>query len=346
LNENDLKNGIRLDVKLQHQFTLAIAISGIVSPPDGINLAGLEVGVENLTRFKEDKAAALLAAETDAAFLERQKSDRAYRDVTNEAGQYEVFALFCLANDLMRVTVTEPQSKEICGSVEHHLAPAELDTGRAIINVQVKNISTKLTITGVIYQSDGITPIEARALDAKIDVENLTANRKISEDMTTAKYQLDVFAKPEDELLVTVKNKYSNKIYGQIKYKITKSDIVAKAAKIDVIVAKLDELSTVILVVEGAVYKPDGVTLAQNKLKVIVENTTRFIKNATHTGDSERGCYQVIFFDFMGGKVAALGDVIKVKVVNDKGGMLGEGVHTLTEKDIENSSIRIDIRLR
>ncbi len=352
LSENDLKNGIKLDVKLQHQFTLVIAIAGMVSLPDGVSRVGLEIELENLTRFKGDKAAAILAAETDAAFLDKEKSTNAYWDVTNEAGQYEAFALFCLKNDLIRVTVTEPESKEICGSVEHPLTQAELNAGRVVINVQVKDIPTKMSITGTIYQSDGITPIKADALDAKIEVENLVTNRIISEDVITAKYRLDVFAKPEDELLVTVKNKYSNKIYGQAKYNITKSDIAAKAAKVDVIVAKAAEgavlagLSTVILVVEGAVYESDGVTLAQDKLTVIVENTTRSKKDTTHTNEGEHGYYQSVFFDFMEGKAAVLGDVIKVKVGNDKGDVPGEAVHTLTERDIENSGIRIDVKLR
>jgi len=339
LNKSDLINGLKLDVKLQHRFTLAISISGVVSSTDGIIYEDLKVRLENWTRFKGDGVAALLAGETDSAFLEPEKSDRAYRDFTNEMGQYEAFVLFCLEGDIIRVTVVDPESKEICGSSEHRLTLDELDTGKAVVNLQSEPPPAKISITGTIYQSDGITPIKADALDENIEVENLRASRTISEDVKSDKYKLDVFAKPEDELLVTVKNKYSNTIYGQTEYTTTRSDIIAKTTKIDVI---LDELSTFVLTVDGIVYKPDGVTLAQNGLKVIVENTTRSKKSITHT---EQGYYQVVFLDFMG-KVAVLGDVIKVKVVNDKGEELGEVVHTLTVKDVENSSIQIGVSLK
>lgn len=339
LNKHDLENGLKLNVTLHHRFTLAIAISGLVSSADGVIYEGLEVALENWTRFKGDGVAALLAGETDSAFLAPAKSPSAYRDFTDESGQYEAYALFCLPDDVIQVTVIDPESNAICGSAEHRLTLDELDVGQAVVNVRITPPPAKMQITGAIYQSDGVTPINADALDAKIEVENLTAKLTISENVSAAKYKLGVFAKPEDELWVKVKNKYSNTVYGQTKYRVTRSDIIAKATKIDVI---LDELSTVVLTVDGIVYKSDGVTLAQDGLKVIVENTTRSKKSITHT---EQGHYQVVFLDFMG-KAAVLGDVIKIKVVNDREEELEEVVHTLTVKDVEDSRIQIDVRLK
>ena len=218
-----------------------------------------------------------------------------------------------------------------------------------------------LVVRGVVQQADG-TPAGDGLL---IEVTNST--RGLSQFDTTgatagpSAYAVTFFsiatsgpdavvAAAGDKVELTVRNANDQQVLGSLEATLVSADILAKTATLDVRLAEAPspepDPGGQLFAVRGTIYESDGVTPATNGLLVSVTNQDRGLKQVQATGSAAgQGQYVVTFLDTEQ-PVVGVGDTIEIVVQTQNGDVLGQSTTTVSEGDVLQFSLVIDLTLK
>jgi len=198
-----------------------------------------------------------------------------------------------------------------------HYGPIQIDTTSPIVTITTPTESNTLTVN-----------IQGIASDVTSGVAKVEINTGEPNKGSNANFNFSVpLREGSNDFTITATDNAGNK----------------KTRSLTITYAPPTEIA--LLAIEGAVYKMDGRTLAEDGLKVEVTNLTTKITQTSTTGDAGKGRYSVTFIDIMGHKVATIGDKIEAKVYDKTNQLIGLASQTLTAQEIVMQLFTLDVVL-
>ena len=213
------------------------------------------------------------------------------------------------------ITVTASKDGGQVGAVTRPITSAEVDAGRAEINVPtgIKASTSALVVAGTVYHEDGT--IE---MGAGLTVTVMSPSRGLESSATTdanGMYDVTFFdasapvGETGDMLSVTVMQDGAR--IGAMDYALTSADVDAQRATVDVSTGAIASTST--LVVTGAVYFLESDIPVGPNIPVHVVNVDNGMEGSGMT-DAD-GMYSVTFFS-SSAPAAETGDALNVTVMH------------------------------
>jgi hypothetical protein len=239
------------------------------------------------------------------------------------------------------LTVTASKAGEQVGAVTHTLTSAQVDAGRAVINIPtgIKASTSALVVTGTVYHDDGT--IE---MGAGLSVTVSSPSRELEAAATTdanGMYDLTFFS-PADPVgetgdMLTVSVMQDGAQIGAADYALTSADVDAQRAGVDV--STVAVASTPTLVVTGSVFFLDSEIPVGPNLTVTVMNPET-MEDVSGMTDAD-GMYNITLFS-PAAPVAETGDAITVTVMHGEG-IAGSITVTLTAAEIDSQRAMADV---
>ena len=247
------------------------------------------------------------------------------------------------------LTVTASRDGEQVGAVTYTLTSAEIDAGRAVINIPtgIKASSSALVVTGTVYHEDGTIEmgsgltvtvsspgrgLEATAATDANGMYNVTffsPSAPVAEtgDMLTVTVDIPTVTVMQDGAQI-----------GAADYALTSADVDAQSAAVNV--NTITKASTSTLVVTGSVFFVESEIPVGSNLPVTVMNPESMVE-ATGMTDAD-GMYSITFFSPTA-PVAETGDTINVTVMHGDQ-IAGSVTVTLTADEIDSQRAMADVR--
>ena len=238
-------------------------------------------------------------------------------------------------------TVTASKDGEQVGAATHVITAAEVDGGRAEINVPtgIKASTSALVVEGTVYHEDGTIEM-ADGLTVTVSSPSRGLEAAATTD-TNGSYNVTFFsasapvAETGDMLAVTVMQDGAE--IGTADYALTSTDVDAQRATVDVSTDVVASTST--LVVTGSVHFVDSEIPVGPNLTVTVTNPDSGME-ATGMTDAD-GMYNITLFS-AADPVAETGDTIDVSVTQGDQ-VVGTMSVTLTADQIDSQRAMADV---
>ena len=240
------------------------------------------------------------------------------------------------------LTVTASRAGEQVAAVTHTLTSAQVDAGRAVINIPtgIKASTSALVVTGTVYHADGT--IE---MGAGLSVTVSSPSRELEAAATTdANGMYDVTfvsqADPAGETgdMLTVSVMRDGAQIGAADYALTSADVDAQRANVDV--STVAVASTPTLVVTGSVFFLESEIPVGPNLTVTVMNPET-MQEVSGMTDAD-GMYNITLISFLEAPVAETGDEITVTVMHGDE-IAGSITVTLTAAEIDSQRAMADV---
>ena len=244
------------------------------------------------------------------------------------------------------INVTVMHGDQIAGSVTVTLTADEIDSQRAMADVQtsIKAESAVFNVTGIVYLEDGISPAPP---GLTVNVTNV--NQGLAEDGWTTddgSYSVTLFsasmavARSADELTLDVTVMANTAVVGTTSYILTTDEVVARRiGDVDITTSLTADPSNV-MVVTGVVSNPDGTPAAAGvEVRLTLgSNPTRELQT------SAGGGYMTTFFEPQM-PIVSVGDSLAIAVVDRESGAAAIESMQLASHHVLARRITYDITL-
>ena len=244
------------------------------------------------------------------------------------------------------INVTVMHGDQIAGSVTVTLTADEIDSRRAMADVQtsIKAESAVFNVTGVVYLEDGISPAPP---GLTVNVANV--NQGVADDGWTTddgSYSVTLFsasmavARSADELTLDVTVMADTAVVGTTSHTLTTDEVVARRISgVDITCDDLTADPSNLMVVTGIVSNPDGTPAAAG-----VEVKLTLGSNLRELQTSAGGGYMTTFFEPQM-PIVSVGDSLAIAVVDRESGAAAIESMQLASHHVLARRITYDITL-
>ena len=263
--------------------------------------------------------------------------------MTDENGMYNLtfFGTQVVAETGDELVVTASRDGAEWSSPAHSLSSAEVEAGRAMVNVptDIKASTSTLAVTGTVYFKDGTI-----AVGAGVTVTSMNAGRGLETTGTTdadGKYSVTFFSTAglvaETADVISVTAVHGGEAVGTTERALTSAEVDAQRAEVDVVTSVKASTST--LVVTGTAYYEGSMIPVGGGNTVTVVNNANGMEASGMT--DANGMYNVTIFS-PGATVAETGDMLTITVTSEEDGS-GTLDYTLTAMEIDAQRAVVDV---
>ena len=263
--------------------------------------------------------------------------------MTDENGMYNLtfFGTQVVAETGDELVVTASRDGAEWSSPAHSLSSAEVEAGRAMVNVptDIKASTSTLAVTGTVYFKDGTI-----AVGAGVTVTSMNAGRGLETTGTTdadGKYSVTFFSTAglvaETADVISVTAVHGGEAVGTTERALTSAEVDAQRAEVDVVTSVKASTST--LVVTGTAYYEGSMIPVGGGNTVTVVNNANGMEASGMT--DANGMYNVTIFS-PGATAAETGDMLTITVTSEEDGS-GTLDYTLTAMEIDAQRAVVDV---